>query len=145
MMESKKSNPGMKFWIVLTFLSLFGTVTGFEYCQAHSWTLLSKVAEFALLALFILSFYMSFIRSGLWEFTHRPLNKLDERELAVVNRSLRYGYSIFTVLVLCLLLLIAMLNLEISIVLAVSLILFAHLVPASVIGFSGKSYSYGRE
>ena len=142
-METQKSNFKIKLGIVLSFLSLISIVLIFEYCQVHGWTNVFKVVEFTLIALLSISIYLSFIKTGLWQFTHKTLTKLDERELTVINRSLRYGYAIFSVFVLSLLLLIALLNLEINIVIAISMILFAHLIPASIIGYSEKHINYG--
>ena len=52
--------------------------------------------------------------------------------------SLRYAYSIFTVVVLALLLSLALTNTPIDVVLVASLILFAHILPASVIAWTEK-------
>jgi|GEM_PF-920259 len=144
-METKKSHLNVKLGIAFNFLSIIGIVLIFEYCQVHGWTTMFKVVEFTLIALLSICFYLSFIKTGLWQFSHKSFIKVDERELLIINRSLRYAYAIFSVIVLCLLLLIALLKFEISIVLAVSMILLAHLIPASIIGCSEKPISYGRE
>ena len=141
-MEASKANFKVKLGIVLSFLSLIGIVLVFEYCSAQGWTTFLKAVELAIIVLFFVSFYLSFIKTGLWRFTHKSLARLDERELIIINRSLRYGYAFYSIFVLSLLLLIALLNLNISIVLAVAMIIFSHLVPASIIGYSEKYISY---
>ncbi|MBA7589956.1 hypothetical protein ES708_32055 [subsurface metagenome] len=139
-METKKSIFGIRLGIVLNFFSLLSIVLIFEYRGIYGWTNVFKVIELALIILLFISFYLSFIKTGLWKFTHKALKKLDEREIVLINKSLRHGYAIFSVAVLCLLLFLALSSKTISIVTATSLILFAHLIPASIIGWTEKRF-----
>jgi len=91
--------------------------------------------------IFLISFSLTYLKTGLWRFTHKPLKTLDERELALTSKSLRYAYVIFTVIVLILLLSLAIFSAKIDIVLVVSLILLAHLLPASVIAWTEKDFN----
>ena len=93
------------------------------------------IADVLLLIITIISFYFAFAKTGLWKFTHQTLQKLDERELLLTSNSLRIAYSIFTVFTLSILLILSVLDIKISIVLVVSLIYFAHVLPATIIGF----------
>jgi fatty acid desaturase len=144
-METIKSNFRVKVGIAFCFLILIAIVLIFEYCQVKGWTTELEYTEFTLIALLIIIFYFSLIKTGLWQFSHKSFSKLDERELLLINRSLRLGYAFFSVFVLLLLLFFSLLNLKISIVLAVAMILFAHLVPTAIIGFSEKQINYGQE
>lgn len=137
-METKKSIYWIRLGVLLTFVSLFSIVFIFEYSTINGWANVFKVIEFALIALLIISFVLSFIKTGLWKFTHKPLKKLDEREIALISKSLRYGYAIFSVAVLSLLLFLSLSGNKVSIVMATALILFAHLIPASIIGWTEK-------
>ncbi|MFC2100825.1 hypothetical protein ACFLRZ_03245 [Bacteroidota bacterium] len=139
-METKKAIYWTRLGVILAFLSLISIVLIFEYSKMNGWTNVFTMIELALLILLVISFYLSFIKTGLWKFTHKPIKKLDEREIALISKSLRYGYAIFSVAVLCLLLFLALSSTTVSIVMATSLILFAHLIPASIISWTEKRF-----
>jgi len=103
---------------------------------------LMLIIEIPLLLTLLISFILSFMRTGLWKFTHKPIKDLDERELELASKSLRTAYSLFAILVLCILLVIAVFNIAVSIILAVSLIFLAHLMPGIVIAFTEKSLRF---
>ena len=137
-MDLKKSLERRRFGVVITLFSLLSVVLIFEYSKIEQWNTILKIAEFSSLLVFIVSFSFTFIKTGLWKFTHKPLKELDEREIALTSKSLRYAYSIFTIIVLLVLLLFSIVEKPLTIVLVVSLILFAHLLPASVIAWTVK-------
>ncbi len=110
----------------------------FEYCKVEQRDSAMIAIEIIPFTIFLVSFIVTFIKTGLWGFIHKPLKKLDEREIAVTSKSLRYAYSIFAVVVLFILLSIATTNLQVDVVLVASLILFAHILPASVIAWTEK-------
>jgi len=116
-METKKAFDWIRFGVIVTFLCLLSIVLVFEYSMINGWT-----------------------KTGLWKFTHKPIRKLDEREIAVVSKSLRYGYAIFSVVVLCFFLFLSLTGNKVSIVMAGSFILFAHLIPASIIAWTEKKF-----
>ena len=136
-METKSINE-VRTTILINLICLIALVMLFEYAQYTFWTKYVITTEGILLILFIITFYKGYIQSGLWKFTHKPLKTLDERERALTNKTLRYGYAIFTIAVLALLLFFALSGKEISIVTAVSFILFAHILPASVLAWTEK-------
>lgn len=137
-METKKTNFLMRSGILSTLLSLSCIAIIFEYCQIHGWSWIFTITEIVLLIVFISSFGFSFANSGLWAFSHKSLKKLDEREIALVSKALRRAYSIFTVIILIYLLLVSLLEIPVSMVVVASLIFMAHLMPASLIGWSEK-------
>lgn len=135
-MTSANSNFKIKFGIILTLLSLGGIAFIFDYSQAHQWTSTLSILEIVLILCMLIGFYLSFIRTGLWSFRHRSLKKLDEREIMIISSSLRKAYAIFSVIVLCYLLFAALTEQPVSMVTAISFILFAHLLPASILGWT---------
>ena len=135
-MEQNKSMNKRRLGVIITFLSLFGIVSIFEYGISQQWNGILKVAEFTLLLVFIISLVFTYLKTGLWKFTHKSLAELDEREIALTSKSLRYAYSIFTIFLLMLLFSYSIFDYRLSIVLVTSLILFAHLLPASVIAWT---------
>jgi len=139
-METKKAFDWIRFGVIVTFLCLLSIVLVFEYSMINGWTNFRSIIELALLTLLIICFVLSYIKTGLWKFTHKPIRKLDEREIAVVSKSLRYGYAIFSVVVLCFFLFLSLTGNKVSIVMAGSFILFAHLIPASIIAWTEKKF-----
>jgi len=140
-MEQKKSISKKRLGVVITFISLFSVVSIFEYGRIEHLlerNIILQIAGIVSLIVFIVSIVFTFIKTGLWKFTHKSLNKLDEREIALTGKSLRYAYGIFTVFLLLLLFSFSIFDKHLSIVLVASLIIFAHLLPASVIAWTEK-------
>ena len=137
-MEIRKSVKKRRIGVIFTLLSLCSMVLIFEYCKVEQRDSAMIAIEIIPFTIFLVSFIVTFIKTGLWGFIHKPLKKLDEREIAVTSKSLRYAYSIFAVVVLFILLSIATTNLQVDVVLVASLILFAHILPASVIAWTEK-------
>jgi len=137
-MEMKKSIKKRRIGVIFTLLSLCSMVLIFEYCKIEQRDSAIIAIEIIPIIIFIVSFILTFIKTGLWGFIHQPLKKLDEREIALTSKSLRYAYGIFTVVTLILLLSLAITYTQIDVVLVASLILFAHILPASYIAWTEK-------
>lgn len=137
-MEMKKSIKNRRIGVIIILLSLFSMVLIFEYFKIKQRDSVFIAIEIIPIIIFLVSFIVTFIKTGLWGFIHKPLNKLDEREIALTSKSLRNAYSIFTVTTLILLLSLAITNTPIDVVLVASLILFAHILPAIYIAWSVK-------
>lgn len=137
-METKAPARHAKLGVILTFLSLIGMVWIFEWSSAHVWTPFIIIAEFILAIIFIVGFIIGAVKTGSWKFTHKTTKNLTEQEAVIANSALRLGYSIFSIFVLLLLLIFALTNKTVSIVLAVALILLAHLIPVSIIAWKTK-------
>ena len=135
-MEPAKSLAKRRYGVVITLLSLVSIVLIFEYGMKTGWNTILAIILLTALVLFIISLVITFIKTGLWKFTHIPLKDLDEREIALTSKILRFSYSLFTVIVLALLLSFTLAGKPLNIVLVVALILFAHLLPASVIAWT---------
>ena len=135
-MNKSTSKTGSRIWIILTLLSLAGLAFIFEYTKTAGWTTAFTLIEIIFIVLLFFSFVMGYVRTGLWAFGHRSLKQLDERELMVISHSLRIAYAIFTVLVLSFLMFVALTERSISMVSVVSFLIFAHLLPASIVGWS---------
>lgn len=114
----------------------------FEYCKMEERDSKIIAIEIIPIIIFIVSFNATFIKTGLWGFIHKPLKKLDEREIALTSKSLRYAYGIFTIVILILLLSLAITHTPIDVVLVASLIIFAHILPASIIAWNEIKYSF---
>lgn len=137
-MEMKKSIEKRRIGIILTLLSLGSILFIFEYGTIGQWNTILTISGIISIIVFIVSLVLTFFKTGLWKFIHKPLKELDEREIALTSKSLRYAYAIFTVAVLGLLLFLAITAIPIDVVIVASLILFAHLLPASVLAWTEK-------
>lgn len=138
-MKNKKTIIKRRIGVILTYLSLLIIDLVFEYCKIYQWTYVLGIIEIIAFVVFVMSFVTTYLKSGLWKFIHKPIKQLDEREIILTSNSLRYAYSIFTIFVLVLLLVFAITEIYVDIVLVVSLILFAHILPASVIAWTEKN------
>jgi hypothetical protein len=89
--------------------------------------------------MFVLSFINAFIKSKLWKFVHSSDTDLDEREILVVLTSLKYAYSVFTILCLIIIYGFALAAQgPIDVLTAGALLYLAHTLPASIIGWQGQ-------
>ena len=137
-MEKQLSQTKRRVGVLLSYLSLIVVVLLFEYCTKNDWNLTFSIIEIALLAIFISSFIITFIKTGLWQFSHKKIKNLDEREIIVTSKSLRISYSIFTIIAVFLIFILGITNLSISVVAAASLLIIAHILPASIIAWNSK-------
>ena len=136
----KQTNYSIKrrLGVIITFLSLIGVVFVYEYGISGYWNNILKITDVILLTMFMFTFRFTFVKTGLWRFTHKSIDKLDEREVVLTSKSLRFAYSIFTVVLLLILLGFSFFNRSLSMVLVAALIIFAHLLPASVLAWTER-------
>jgi hypothetical protein len=81
------------------------------------------------------------VKTGLWKLVHADVGKLDEREVQVTLESLRRAYSIFTVISLAILLVLAVMtdhHDSMLILVFVTLLYLAHTLPSAVIAWRQK-------
>ncbi len=141
-MKERKNITPVRWGVILALLSLVGIVSIFELGIRNGWNLAFKISEISLLVMLLITFIVSYMRTGLWNFSHKPIRDLDEREMEMTSRSLRIAYGLFAVIVLILLFVFALLGIKLSVVLAASLLLFAHLLPGAIIAFSEKALRF---
>jgi len=137
-MEAQKSITSRRIGVILTFASLAALVILFEYCKSTQWTPLFIALGILSLIVLGISFALTFVKSGLWGFTHKALKKLDEREIALTSKNLRYAYAIFSIFVLLLLFIFALTETPIDMLMVAALLLFAHLLPAAILAWTEK-------
>lgn len=124
-----------KFWIAFNLISV---ILFASYSQIFISSGINK-GSFLIAGVFLLqvllSFQLAFWKNNLWQLTHKPFNQLDEREAQVSGNATRIAYAIFTIFSLSIFVILSVLELRVSIVLAISLIYLAHILPACIIGF----------
>ena len=138
-MENNAIKPKRKTALLINYSSIILLVVVFEILKNSGQNNLLLVAEAALLAIAITSFIYAFIKTGLLKFTHTNFSKLDEREVKVISNALRYSYSLFTIAVLVIIYLFAIVeNGPIDVVIAAGLLYFAHTLPAAIMFWTEK-------
>ena len=98
-----------------------------------SFSIITVIIAIILLSITI---FFVYLKTGLWGFTHRVLKKLDEREIILTSKSLRIAYTIFSVGILILMTITSLTNFSLHMVTIAGLILFAHILPASIIAWN---------
>lgn len=139
-MELKKSVTNRRIGIILNFICLTTIILLFELIKPKQ---NSKLLTYELipLAILIIGYIIYFGKTGLWKFTHKSLSKLDEHEIQLTNKSLRFSYVIFTIITLSTFGIYSILELQINMVLITSLIYLAHILPSYYISWTEKSIS----
>ncbi|HDT12029.1 MAG TPA: hypothetical protein ENO01_00075 [Candidatus Marinimicrobia bacterium] len=137
-METKASPANAKLGVILTFLSLIGFVWIYEWAAAHAWSAATIIIEVILLTIFIVGFIISAVKTGCWKYVNTSINDLEEKESIIINKALKTGYALFSLIALCLLIIFAIIAKPISIVMAVAMILLAYLIPISIIAWTNN-------
>jgi hypothetical protein len=137
-METKASPGKARLGVILTFLSLIGIVWIYEWTAAHTWSTATIILEIILLIIFIAGFIASAVKTGCWKYVNTSIKDLEEKESIVINKALKAGYALFSLIALCLLIIFALIGKPISIVMAVAMILLAYLIPISIIAWTNN-------
>ena len=138
-MEKSTSKNRIKTMIIFNAISILTIVILFEflkYAENKFW--LAGLEILMLIAAFI-TFYYTYLQSGLWKMTHKKMEKLDEREIQLISDSLRVSYSLFTITTILIIYAFALIEKgPIDVVIAVGLLYFAHILPSAILGWKGK-------
>ena len=136
-MENQKLKN--RFLITLNLISLVLMIAFFYLVKFNRWQISFIFAEVVSIALFILSFYLGFIKTKFWKIVHTKSKNLDEREMQVVLNALRYAYGIFVIISLVIIYAFAVAEYKpIDVVLAGGLLYFAHTLPAAIVGWNER-------
>ncbi len=136
-MTQNKSQTNRKIGVVINMTSLLVLMIISEYTFKYDRNIVLLIIGLAALILILISFIFTYWKTRLWHFVHKPIRKLDERELQITGNLLRVAYAIFTVIALSVLLLSSLLEMQVSIITVAALIYFAHILPATVIAWKG--------
>jgi len=130
--EKMKKNLNNKHYIGLNLLSAALFVPAIEYMKniEAGWPLITSLVFLG--AVFVISFYFAYYKTGAWKFVHTPLEKLDERELKIAGSTSRISYAVFTVIALLVMLVLSLTELQINVVFTAVFIYFAHILPATI-------------
>lgn len=126
--------------LIINFCSVIFLIVVFEILKNANQNALLVFLLLALLAIAISSFIYAYIQTGSFKFVHAKSEKMDERETQLVGKALRYSYSFFTIVVLVIIYVYALVeNGPIDVVIAAGLLYFAHTLPAAILTWWGKT------
>jgi hypothetical protein len=131
-----------RIWILLHYLSLIAVLVFFYTGKYLEWPTYTIMFEIGFLIILIISFFRTFISTKFWKMVHTSSRYLDEREMLVVLIALKNSYSIFTITCLIIIFTLALIGFQqIDILLAGTLLLLAHTLPAAIVGWK-EEYNY---
>ncbi len=137
-MTTKQKNTLRRISIVIHLISLLGwsfVFSPFTNIFPEAW---AKNLFLTSLLICAISSYFSFQKTGLLRFTHIKTQDLDERELAVTNKAIRFGYSALAIVASLLLFVFALTSLQIHVTHAAVILYFSHILPAVYLGWMGE-------
>lgn len=142
-MEREMSTRKRRIGVVVNYLSILLILALFYMGKHAGWSVPLIMGEIAALALSVASFIVVHFRTQLWALVHAPIQDLDERQLQVTDKSLRYAYSIFSVICLLILAycfygLMGSRDSAMGALALFSLIYLAHTLPSSIIACMEK-------
>lgn len=139
-MTQNKSKTNRKIGVVVNMTSLLVLMIVSEYTFKYDRNIVLLIIGLAAFIFILITFIFTYWKTRLWHFVHKPIRKLDERELQITGNLLRIAYAIFTVIALSVLLLSSLMETQVSIITVAALIYFAHILPATVIAWKGWSW-----
>lgn len=130
-----------RIWVLINYICLGLLLFSFYSGELVERTTVIYAALAFALIVGLISFFLVHINTGLWKLVHSKIDKLDERQVQVTHGALRHSYSIFTILALIILLIIALSggydDANIIMIFA-SLLYLAHTFPSSVLAWTEK-------
>jgi hypothetical protein len=140
-MERNISIKKRRWGVIINYSALILAVFAFEIIKygvgLPSWIGFSLLGIFLLIL--ILSFTYTFGNTGMWMLAHKKTGNLDEREIQVVTNAVRLSYSIFTIMVIVIVYLFAILGMgPFDVVIAATLLYLAHILPSSILAGTEK-------
>ena len=137
MLKQQLSKTKRRIGISLNFMSMTLAIVVYEWFKSGTLSGFTLLILAILLTIVLWSFIVVYGRTGLWTKTHLDSKHLDERELQVHSNALRLSYSLFVIITLLVVYGYALSEREpIDVVIAGGLLYMAHILPASVIGWT---------
>lgn len=138
-MKKSISRKKRRKMIIINYLSLIIFLVIYYLGKYFNWPKPLVVGEIISIIILISSFYLGFIRTKLWKFVHVSENKLDERQILINLKALKYSYSIFVII--CLLIIYSFAIADqgpLDVLIAFCLLYLAHTLPAAICGWMEK-------
>ena len=137
-MKKEISRKSRRFGVVINYIALILLNIFYEMIKRTDATEISTTGAITSFILILITFIIYYYRTHIWHFIHAKIEELDEREILVIHNSLRYAYGVFAVIALVIIYLYSLSEGRVSLILAISMIYFAHILPASIIAWKEK-------
>ena len=141
-MSIRASKSNLRSFVILNYFSMFALIAVIYAGEMYyGGTTFIAVAAISLMLLTVLTFVFLHARTRLWWLTHTKIENLDERQQEITHESLRTSYSIYTVLTLGLLFVIALIAHDYDpnlIVAFAALHYLAHTLPGAILAWRQK-------
>ncbi len=137
-MSVKKKNYVQRVSIVLHLLSLLLWSTFYMIGPKIMNEVLARNLGLLFMFPWALTSRFSFHNTGLWRFTHTKTKDLDERELEVTNKAIRFSYSVMAITTPMVLYAFFFAKLQLNVVLPFGFLYVAHVMPAVYLGWFGE-------
>ena len=149
-MKRKIAGSELKAGVVVNYLCVAMIIVAFLIGVYGGWSAAIAIWLFISLAAGIGTFIRYYMGTGYWRFVHAPPEKLDERQVQVMNDSLRRSYAAFSVISLSYILLLTLsirfsigaeapgTKVSLGMIILVGLIYLAHTLPAAIIAWTGR-------
>ena len=140
-MAVQTSKSTRRLLIAINYLCVVLLLVLYAAGKYLGWNLPVVIALAAVAVILLVSFVLAHIKTRLWRLAHAKAESLDERQIQVTHESLRHSYSIFTVISLLTLLIIAVLSGgddSMLILIFAGLLYLAHTLPSSIIAWKER-------
>ena len=139
-MDIRRSKSQRRVGVVVNFASVVLFLIIYYAGMNLGWSaVLLAAGVLATLAIALGSFIVVHVSTGLWKLGHSSIDTLDERQIQVTHEALRHAYATFTVIALAIIGFNAIAGSHghyvFDVVLPVTLIYVAHVLPASIIAW----------
>ena len=139
-MDMRRSKSQRRAGVVVNFASVVLFLIIYYAGMNLGWSaVLLAAGVLVTLAIALGSFIVVHVSTGLWKLGHSSIDKLDERQIQVTHEALRHAYATFTVIALAIIGFNAIAGSHghyvFDVVLPVTLIYVAHVLPASIIAW----------
>jgi hypothetical protein len=138
-MSISKSKSKRRMSIILNYGFLLTSLIFAFIGEYYEWSLYVLVCFWGSVAFCLLTFGSIHFKTGLWRLVHAKVETLDEREMQLTLGSLRYSYTIFTILALLVILCTVIFGVgsqTLRLIIFWVLLYLAHTLPSSIIGWT---------
>jgi len=149
-MKREISKRTRRIGVIINYASLVLFIIVFYAGEYRGWDAPTIIGGIIALVVAFLSFIYLYVKTHLWKFVHTSIEKLDERQVHVIHDSLRYSYSIFSILSLSYILVLTLTarfsintlttsgKASLGMIMLGGLIYLAHTLPASIIAWNER-------
>lgn len=140
-MKVEISQANRRSLVILNYASLIALLSLFHVGFSTGWSISVIVGLIASFAVTFISFIFIHIGTRLWKLVHTKIDNLDERQIHVTHESVRYSYSIFTILSLLFIMYLVFVEQGHAPVIKLafgSLLYLAHTLPSSIMAWTEK-------